>query len=97
MKAAVESSLGKLGTVGALAIDEFVAKRKDAMRETEHQLSLHEVVGSASRPSSYSGSVAGSVASGAVPGAQGSSAVLSESCECSVVPSGLGSSGVVSV
>ena len=33
VKAAVESSMGSLGTVGALAVEEFLSKLKEAVQE----------------------------------------------------------------
>ena len=59
VKAAVESSLGKLGTVGALAVEEFLGKLKGALQELG-QSSFSPCVGDVlPRSSSVAGSVAG--------------------------------------
>ena len=69
VKTAIESSLGKRGTVGALAVDEFFSKLKSAVQEVEKQLSLRDVISSVVRPLHRVGRVEDSVAIVAAPGA----------------------------
>ena len=94
VKAAVESSLGKLGTVGALAVEEFLGKLKGIIQEIG-QPSVTPCVGDVlPRPPSVAGSVAGleSRRTGV-----DSDVPPSEFGERSVVPSGVpSSSGVAS-
>ena len=57
VKAAIESSLGRLGTVGALAVEDFLDKLKEALRE----LGQAPVVPRGGETSSLPRSVAGSI------------------------------------
>ena len=59
VKAAVESSLGKLGTVGALAVEEFLDKLKAAIQELCHPPVIPPVNDVLPRPPSVAGSIAG--------------------------------------
>ena len=68
VKTAIESSLGKRSTVGALAVDEFFSKLKSAVQEVEKQLSLRDVISSVVRTLHRVGRVAESVAIVAAPG-----------------------------
>ena len=87
VKAAIESSLGRLGKVGALAVQEFLGKLKEALQE----LGQAPVVPRGGETSSLPRSVAGSISGVAV-----ESDVPSEFGEKSVVPSGGTSSAVAS-
>ena len=59
VKAAVESSLGKLGTVGALAVEEFLDKMKSAVQELCQPPVVPAVSDVLPRPPSVAGSIAG--------------------------------------
>ena len=92
MKAAIESSLGRLGTVGALAVEDFMDKLKEALRE----LGQASVVPRGGETSSLPRSVAGSISGVDDRRAAVESDVPSEFGEKSVVPSGGTSSAVAS-
>ena len=92
VKAAIESSLGSLGTVGALAVEKFLSKLKSAVQDFGQSASLPCESDSLPRPSSLAGSVAG----GNSRGTGANSDVPSEFGERSVIPSGVASSGVAS-
>ena len=92
VKAAIESSLGRLGTVGALAVEEFRGKLKEAQQE----LGQAPVVPRGSETSSLPRSVAGSISGVDYRRAAVESDVPSEFGEKSVVPSGGTSSAVAS-
>ena len=92
VKAAFESSLGRLGTVGALAVEEFLGKLKEALQE----LGQAPVVPRGGETSSLPRSVAGSISGVAYRRAAVESDVPSEVGEKSVVPSGGTSSAVAS-
>ena len=92
VKAAIESSLGRLGTVGALAVEDFLDKLKEALRE----LGQSPVVPRGGETSSLPRSVAGSISGVDDRRAAVESDVPSEFGEKSVVPSGGTSSGAAS-
>ena len=92
VKAATESSLGRLGTVGALAVEDFLDKLKEALRE----LGQAPVVPRGGETSSLPRSVAGSISGVDDRRVAGESDVPSEFGEKSVVPSGGTSSAVAS-
>ena len=74
IKAAVESCLGSLGTVGALAVDEFLGKLREAIRDLGQIANVPHGNESLMRHSSRVCSVAG----GNVPVVAGGSDVSSE-------------------
>ena len=78
VKAEVESSLGKLGNVPALAVDDFLERLKGAIQDAE----------------TAQGSRAGSVAGFVMPSVASGSEAPSEFGERSIVPSGPGAPGV---
>ena len=90
IKAAIESSLGSLGTVGALAVEEFLSKLKSAVQDLGQSSSVPCESDGLPRPPSLAGSVAG----GNSRGTGANSDLPSESRERSVIPSGVTSSGV---
>ena len=92
VKAAIESSLGRLGTVGALAVEDFLDKLKEALRE----LGQTPVVPRGGETSSLPRSVAGSISGADERRVAVESDVPSEFGEKSVVPSGGTSSAVAS-
>ena len=59
VKAAIESSLGSLGTVGALAVEEFLSKLKSAVQDLGQSSSVPCESDGLPRPPSLAGSVAG--------------------------------------
>ena len=92
VKAAIESSLGRLGTVGALAVEDFLDKVKEALRE----LGQAPVVPRGGETSSLPRSVAGSISGVDDRRVAVESDVPSEFGEKSVVPYGGTSSAVAS-
>ena len=92
VKAAIESSLGRLGTVGALAVEDFLDKVKEALRE----LGQAPVVSRGGETSSLPRSVAGSISGVDDRRVAVESDVPSEFGEKSVVPYGGTSSAVAS-
>ena len=91
VKAAVESSMGSLGTVGALAVEEFLNKLKEDVQELSHAPVI-PCGGDTFSLSPVSGSVAGVDCRRAALGSD----VLSDFGERSVVPSGGTSSAIAS-
>ena len=89
VKAAVESSLGSLGTVGALAVEEFLLKLKGAIQELGQSPVVPCGVDVLPRPPSLAGSVAG----GDIRRTGVDSDLPSEFGERSGIPSGVTSSG----
>ena len=92
VKAAVESSMGSLGTVGALAVEEFLSKLKEAVQELSRAPVMPDGGDTFPLPPSVSGSVAGVDCRRAALGSD----VPSEFGEKSVVPSGGTSSAISS-
>ena len=94
VKAAVESSMGSLETMGALAVEEFLNKLKEAVQELSHApVSMMPCGGDTfPLPPSVCGSVAGVDCRRAALGSD----VPSEFGERSVVPSGGTSSAIAS-
>ena len=92
VKAAIESSLGRLGTVGALAVEEFLDKLNEALRELGQAPLVPRGDGTSSLPRSVAGSISGVDDRRAAV----ESDVPSDFGEKSVVPSGGTSSAVAS-
>ena len=92
VKAAVESRLGQLGTVGALAVEEFLSKLKEAIQDLRHA----PVASRSDDVPPLPRSVAGSLFGGEDRRAPSESGVPSEFGERSVVPSGGTSCAVAS-
>ena len=92
VKAVIESSLGSLGTVGALAVEEFLSKLKSSVQDLGQSSSVPCESDGLPRPTSLAGSVAG----GNSRGTGATSDVPPEFGERSVIPSGMTSSGVAS-
>ena len=92
VKAVIESSLGSLGTVGAIAVEEFLSKLKSAVQDLGQSSSVPCESDGLPRPAS----LAGSVAEGNSRGIGVNYDVHSEFGERSVIPSGVASFGVSS-
>ena len=92
VKAAIESSLGSLGTVGAHAVEEFLLKLMSALQELGRSSSIPCEGDGLRRPPSLAGSVARRNSRGTVV----ESDLPSEFGKRSVIPSGVTSSGAAS-